>query len=133
MKRKFKVVMSGRLHRFDAKAVADEAVEYPGCYEFVVLDRERKPLVAFVGAAAESIRTSLEAHLSGAARPNKEDLAALSLGGEVFYEFVSSSDIDCKEEHLDIAGALISRHRPPFNAGPLPSTGKFSEVDLEEV
>ncbi|MFA6318403.1 MAG: hypothetical protein WC943_13425 [Elusimicrobiota bacterium] len=130
MKRKFRVVLSGRLHRFEAKAVADEAVEYPGCYELIAMEGG-KPAVLFVGFAMDSIRTSLEAHLAGALRPSPLELR--EAGSELFFEFVSSSDIDSKEEHKDIAGALIARHLPRFNAGPLPSTGRFAEVEVEEV
>ncbi|MBI5624379.1 MAG: hypothetical protein HY924_11430 [Elusimicrobia bacterium] len=133
MKRKFRIALSGRLHRFDARTAAAEAVEYPGCYELVVLGADREPRVAFVGVAAESIRVSLEAHLSGALRPSLAELAAASGDGSVFFEFVSSSDIDSKDEHADIAGALIARHQPRFNEGVPPSTGKYAEVDVEEV
>ncbi|MBI5209685.1 MAG: hypothetical protein HY927_06935 [Elusimicrobia bacterium] len=130
MKRKYRLVLSGRHDPLDAPTVAARAAGYPGCYLLIVEPRPGASEVVFVGVAMESIGAALSDHLAGIARPTMDELRPL---GGVYYDYVSSSDIDAVQDHLDIAGALVALHKPRFNAGPPPSTGRFSEVTLEEV
>lgn len=131
--RKFKVTMSERCYRFKPAALTDHAPNKPGVYEFVMFDADKKPVVLYVGSAGpgSSIQEELAKHMSDENRPTTSELFANS--PDIYFDFVVSADINEIEELKDIAGALIAKHKPRFNADKAPSSGKHEAVEIEEV
>ncbi len=128
--RRFKVVMSPKCFRFKEDALFNHAPTHPGAYEFVTFNEQREPVVLYVGVALESMRDSLAEHLEGKAKPSADELFAVSK--DVYFDFVEGSDLDGVEENKDIAAALIRKHKPRFNTGTPPSSGKYGECWVEE-
>lgn len=134
--RTFKVTMSERCFRFKPDALPSHAPRKPGVYEFVTFDEKMQPKVLFVGlalpGAGDTVYAALAQHMMGNLRPASEDL--FKAAKDVYFDYVSGWDGDSLEDLKDIAGALVSKHRPPLNpTTPPPSSGRFSEVALEEV
>ena len=128
-KRTFKITMSERCFRFKPDALDSHAPRGPGVFEFVIFDPQVQPIVLFV-AATESIYSSLANHLMGNAKPTADELFKISK--DVYFDYVAASDAESPEDFKDIAGALIRHHKPRLNKGPVPSSGRFESVELEE-
>jgi hypothetical protein len=132
MTRKFRVAMSERCFRFKPDALPSHAPHKPGVYEFVTFDANKNPQVLFVGLAMDkSVYQALDDHWQDKAQPGRKELFAVS--PDVYFDYVASADIADVDELKDIAGAFIARHKPRFNAGPAPSSGKHAAVEVEEV
>ncbi|MBI3554229.1 MAG: hypothetical protein HY077_17155 [Elusimicrobia bacterium] len=128
--RTFKVKMSERCFRFKPDALPSHAPPKPGVYEFVTFDAAGTPKVLFVGLA-QSVYQSLSDHLSNKAEPTAEKLFAAAK--DVYFDYVADADIDSLDDLKDIAGSLIGKHKPQFNSGPVPSSGKYGAVTVQEV
>lgn len=132
MNKTFKILMSERCFRFKPDALPSHAPQKPGVYEFVTFDAQRQPEVLFVGLALEkTIFASLSDHMMGQGSPASAELFAYAK--DVYFDYVERADIADIEELKDIAGFLIAKHKPRFNKGPVPSSGRYSSVDLQEV
>ena len=124
--------MSERCFRFKPDALPSHAPHKPGVYEFVTFDAQRNPQVLFVGVASEkSVYECLDEHMNGTRQPTKAELFAAA--PDIYFDYVASADITDLSELQDIAGAFVAKHKPRFNAGPAPSSGKYSSVEVEEV
>ena len=130
--RKFRVAMSERCFRFKPDALPSHAPHKPGVYEFVTFDAQKNPVVLYVGAALDrSVYQCLDDHMNGKLEPTREKLFAVS--PDIYFDYVASADITELDELKDIAGNFVAKHKPRFNAGPAPSSGKHSAVEVEEV
>lgn len=130
--RTFRVAMSERCFRFKPDALPSHAPHKPGVYEFVTFDERREPVVLFVGVALTgTVYEALAAHMDNKAAPTAGELFAAAK--DVYFDYVASADIQDVEELKDIAGAFIAKHKPRFNAGPAPSSGKHASVEVVEV
>ena len=130
--RKFRIAMSERCYRFKAAALPDHAPHKPGVYEFVTFDAQKNPQVLFVGVALTgSVHDALAAHMTSKAEPTREQLFEVS--PDIYFDFVASADIEDAEELKDIAGAFVAKHKPRFNTGPAPTSGKHASVEVEEI
>ncbi|MBI4371579.1 MAG: hypothetical protein HY552_04700 [Elusimicrobia bacterium] len=130
--RKFRVAMSERCYRFKPDALPSHAPHKPGVYEFVTFDADRSARVLYVGVALErSVYQSLDDHWNGRAQPGRAELFAVS--PDVYFDYVAAADVADAAELKDIAGALIAKHKPRFNAGPVPSSGLHASVELEDA
>ncbi len=135
MTRTFKIRMSERCFRFKPDALGSHAPRKPGVYEFITFDKEMKPEILYVGLAlpgkGETIYDAIAAHMMGNIRPTTEDL--FNASKDIYFDFVDEVDVESSEEHKDIAGALIRRHKPRLNPQvPPPSSGKYDSVAIEE-
>lgn len=132
MAHKIRVAMSERCYRFKPAALPDHAPRKPGVYEFVTFDAQKNPQVLYVGVALPgTIQDALSAHMMDQAKPTREELFAVS--PDIYFDFVASADISDVAELNDIAGVFIAKHKPRFNTGPVPSSGKHAAVEVEEV
>lgn len=132
MTRKFRVAMSERCFRFKPDALPSHAPHKPGVYEFVTFDERRSAQVLYVGVALDrSVYQALDDHWNDRAKPGRSELFAAA--ADVYFDYVASADIADVEELKDIAGAFVARHKPRFNAGPAPSSGRHAAVEVEEV
>ena len=132
MDRVFKVTMSERCFRFKPDALGSHAPHQPGVYEFVTFDEKVQPIVLYVGAAIEkTIHDMLAAHMMGGAKPGSQDL--FGAAKDVYFDYVASADISSPEDLKDIAGFYIAKHKPRFNTGEAPSSGKYAKVTVEEL
>lgn len=130
--RKFRVAMSERCYRFKPAALPDHAPHKPGVYEFVTFDAQKNPQVLYVGTAlGRSVYECLADHMADKLVPTAKDLFAVS--PDIYFDFVAAADISDPEELKDIAGAFIDKNKPRFNTGPVPSSGKYAKVEIEEV
>jgi len=130
--RKFRIAMSERCFRFKPDALPSHAPHKPGVYEFVTFDEQRNPIVLFVGLALTgSVYEALAAHMDNKAAPTADELFAAAK--DVYFDYVASADIQEVDELKDIAGAFVAKHKPRFNTGPAPTSGKHSSVEVEEV
>lgn len=130
--RKFRIAMSERCFRFKPDALPNHAPHKPGVYEFVTFDEQRNPIVLFVGLALTgSVYEALAAHMDNKAAPTANELFAAAK--DVYFDYVASADIQDVEELKDIAGAFVAKHKPRFNTGPAPTSGKHAAVEVEEV
>jgi len=130
--RKFRVAMSERCFRFKPDALPSHAPHKPGVYEFVTFDERKNPQVLFVAAAKDkTVYECLDAHWKDAAKPGRTELFAVS--PDIYFDYVASADISDLSELDDIAGAFIAKHKPRFNAGPAPRSGRHESVEVEEV
>jgi hypothetical protein len=130
--RKFRIAMSERCFRFKPDALPSHAPHKPGVYEFVAFDEQRNPIVLFVGLALTgSVYEALAAHMDNKAAPTASELFAAAK--DVYFDYVASADIQEVDELKDIAGAFVAKHKPRFNTGPAPTSGKHSSVEVEEV
>lgn len=130
--RKFRVAMSERCFRFKADALPSHAPHKPGVYEFVTFDAQKNPVVLYVGAVLDkSVYQALDDHFHDRAAPGAKDLFAVS--PDIYFDYVASADIAELDELKDIAAAFIAKHKPRFNRGPLPSSGRHGAVEVEEV
>jgi len=130
--RKFRVAMSERCFRFKPDALPNHAPHKPGVYEFVTFDEQRNPVVLYVGLALTgSVYEALAAHMDNKAAPTADELFAAAK--DVYFDYVASADIGDVEELKDIAGAFVAKHKPRFNAGPAPTSGRHESVEVEEV
>lgn len=124
--------MSERCFRFKPDALGSHAPKQPGVYEFVMFDPQVQPIVLYVGLALPgTIYEALAGHIMGNGRPTSEEL--FKVNKDIYFDYVASADISSPEDFKDIAAALILKHKPRFNTGAAPSSGKYSEVALEEV
>lgn len=130
--RKFRVAMSERCFRFKPDALPNHAPHKPGVYEFVTFDEQRNPVVLYVGLALTgSVYEALAAHMDNKAAPTANELFAAAK--DVYFDYVASADIQEVDELKDIAGAFVAKHKPRFNTGPAPTSGKHASVEVEEV
>lgn len=130
--RKFRIAMSERCFRFKPDALPSHAPHKPGVYEFVTFDEQRNPVVLFVGLALTgSVYEALAAHMDNKAAPTADELFAAAK--DIYFDYVASADISDVDELKDIAGAFVAKHKPRFNTGPVPTSGKHSSVEVEEV
>ena len=130
--RKFRIAMSDRCFRFKPDALPSHAPHKPGVYEFVTFDEQRNPVVLYVGLALTgSVHDALAAHMDNKLAPTANELFAAAK--DVYFDYVASADIEDAEELKDIAGAFIAKHKPCFNTGPLPASGKHASVEIEEM
>lgn len=127
-----KILMSERCFRFKPDALPNHAPQRPGVYEFVTFDAQQKPEVLFVGLALDkTVYQCLSDHLMGQGEPKASELFAYAK--DVYFDYVHHADIESIDELKDVAGALIEKHKPRFNKGPKPSSGKHESVELQEV
>jgi hypothetical protein len=137
MSKTFKIRMSERCYRFKPDALMPHAPRKPGVYEFVTFHEKNgklEPEVLFVGLtpAGGTLHDSIAAHMMGNQRPTAEDL--FKAAKDIYFDYVDEADISSEDELKDIAGALMARHNPRLNpATPAPSSGKHTEVTLEEI
>lgn len=130
--RKFRVAMSERCFRFKPDALPSHAPHKPGVYEFVTFDARKNPEVLYVGVAlGRSVYECLDDHLNGRLEPSAKALFAAS--PDIYFDYVAAADISDPEELKDIAGAFVARHKPRFNQGPAPSSGRYDKVEVEEL
>ena len=130
--RKVRVAMSDRCFRFKADALPSHAPHKPGVYEFVTFDAQRNAKVLYVGLALDkSVYQALDDHWNDKAKPGRAELFAAA--PDVYFDYVASADITDAEELKDIAGAFVAKHKPRFNTGPAPTSGKHASVEVEEV
>ena len=131
--RTFKVRMSERCFRFKPDALGSHAPQKPGVYEFVTFDAAGKPSVLFVGLAAggETVFSALGKHMTGQAKPTAAELFAAAK--DVYFDYVADADIDSLDDLKDIAGAFVAKHKPRFNSGAAPTSGKYSAVVVQEL
>jgi hypothetical protein len=113
--KKFRIAMSERCFRFKPDALPSHAPHKPGVYEFVTFDANKNPHVLFVGLAM----------------PGRKELFGVS--PDIYFDYVASADIADIDELKDIAGNFITKHKPKFNTGPVPTSGKHAAVEVEEV
>jgi hypothetical protein len=132
MKRTFRVAMSERCYRFKADALPSHAPHKPGVYEFVTFDAQRNPQVLFVGVALDTtVYQALDDHWNDKAEPGRTKLFAAT--PDVYFDYVAAADISEADELKDIAGALVAKHKPRFNEGPAPASGRHEAVEVVEV
>ncbi|NNN04596.1 MAG: hypothetical protein HKL90_01710 [Elusimicrobia bacterium] len=132
MTRKFRVAMSERCFRFKPDALPSHAPHKPGVYEFVTFDAQKNPVVLYVGVAMDkAIYQALDDHWNDKAQPGRAELFAVS--PDIYFDYVAAADIAEIDELKDIAGVFVSKHKPRFNAGPAPTSGRHAAVEVEEV
>ncbi len=132
MTKKFRVAMSERCFRFKPDALPSHAPHKPGVYEFVTFDAQKNPVVLYVGVAMDkAIYQALDDHWNDKIKPGRTELFAAA--PDIYFDYVASADIADIEELKDIAGSFIARHKPKFNTGPAPTSGKYPAVEVEEV
>jgi len=131
--RTFKVRMSERCFRFKPDALGSHAPPKPGVYEFVTFDAEGKAAVLYVGLALPpaNVQQILADHMAGKAKPTSAEL--FGAAKDVYFDYVADADIESLDDLKDIAGAFIAKHKPRFNAGAAPSSGKYAAVSVEEL
>ena len=135
--RTFRLTMSERCYRFKPDALGSHAPRKPGVYEFVAFNERMEPEVLYVGLALpgglKTIFDALAAHMMGNVRPTAEDL--FKAAKDVYFDYVLVADVDSPEDFKDIAGALMAKHKPRLNppGAPLPSSGKYPKVELQEA
>ncbi len=130
--RKFRIAMSDRCFRFKPDALPNHAPHKPGVYEFVTFDAQKNPQVLFVGVALTgSVYEALAAHMENTASPTAKELFAAA--PDIYFDYVASADIQEVDELKDIAGVFVAKHKPRFNTGPAPTSGKHAAVEVEEV
>ncbi len=130
--RRFRIAMSERCYRFKADALSSHAPREPGVYEFVAFDARMNPRVLFVGVASDrGVRRTLDDHWNDRAAPGRT--ALFRAASDVYFDYVAVTDAADADELKDIAGALIAKHKPEFNSGPLPSSGRHAAVEVEEA
>ncbi len=126
----FKVKMSERCFRFKPDALPSHAPPKPGVYEFVTFSADGAPRVLYVGLA-QSVYQSLSDHLANKAEPTAEKLFAVAK--DIYFDYVADADIESIEDLKDIAGALVAKHKPTFNSGTAPTTGRYAAVTIQEL
>ena len=132
MIKKFRIAMSERCFRFKPDALPSHAPHKPGVYEFVTFDAQKNPHVLFVGIATDkAIYQALDDHWNDKLQPGRKELFGVS--PDIYFDYVASADISDIEELKDIAGTFITKHKPKFNTGPAPTSGKHAAVEVEEV
>ena len=95
-------------------------------------DAQKNPQVLFVGVALEkSVYECLDDHMNERLAPTAKDLFAAA--PDIYFDYVASADIAEAAELKDIAGAFVAKHKPRFNTGPAPSSGKHAAVEVEEI
>ena len=130
--RVFKLTMSERCFRFKPDALPSHAPAKPGVYEFVTFDEAKNAVVLYVGLALEkTVFDCLSEHMTNKRDPKADDLFAAAK--DVYFDYVADADIESLDDLKDIAGALVAKHKPRFNAGAAPSSGKYASVSVEEV
>lgn len=132
MSRKFRIAMSDRCFRFKADALPSHAPHKPGVYEFVTFDANKNAQVLYVGVALDkTVYQALDAHWNDQLKPGRTELFGAT--PDVYFDYVASADIEDAAELNDIAGAFVAKHKPRFNTGPAPTSGKHAAVEVEEV
>lgn len=131
--RTFKIRMSDRCFRFKPDALTSHAPQKPGVYEFVTFDPAGQASVLYVGLAlsGETVFDKLGQHMMGKAQPTAQDL--FGAAKDVYFDYVADADIESLDELKDIAGAFIRKHKPRFNSGAAPASGKHAEVAVQEL
>ncbi|MFH2203066.1 MAG: hypothetical protein ABIJ96_08135 [Elusimicrobiota bacterium] len=132
----FKIRMSDRRVPFSPENLGPHAPRRAGVYRLHLLDRRMRAEVLYVGLAlaerGQTIHSALAAHIMGNQRPAKSDL--LKEGPDIFFDYVLEPQPGASADLMDIAGALISQHRPRLNPStPPPSSGRYRRVALEEI
>ena len=128
----YRIVMSERCFRFKPDAVPGHAPGVPGVYEFVTFDEGRDPKVLFVGCAPDQpLQARLMEHLLGSRKPTAVEM--IEKYKDVYFDYVAKSSEQAPDDLKDIAGALAAKHRPPYNEGPVETSGRFEKVHLKEV
>ena len=128
--RTFKVRMSERCFRFKPDALPSHAPDKPGVYVFVTFDAAGTAIVLYVGLA-KSVFQSLSDHMANKAEPTADKL--FGAAKDVYFDYVADADIEGIDDLKDIAGAFIAKHKPRFNAGTAPSSGKYGAVTVQEL
>ncbi len=82
-------------------------------------------------ALTGSVYEALAAHMDNKAAPTAKELFAAA--PDIYFDYVASADISEVDELKDIAGAFVAKHKPRFNTGPAPTSGKHAAVEVEEV
>lgn len=124
--------MSKRCFRFKPDGLTNHAPQKPGVYEFVTFDENRNPRVLYVGLALDkTVYDCLNAHLTGQSEPTAAQL--FGAAQDVYFDYVADADIDVLDELKDIAGFYVNKHKPRFNAGPAPSSGRHAVVTVQEA
>ncbi len=132
MTKTFRIVMSERCYRFKPDALPAHAPRRPGVYEFVTFDASGNAVVLYVGLALEGgVYEALSRHMTGQAEPAAAQLFAVSK--DIYFDYVAQADIESLEDFKDIAGALIAKHGPRFNAGQPPDSGRYASVEVAEA
>ncbi|MBI5630538.1 MAG: hypothetical protein HY921_06615 [Elusimicrobia bacterium] len=130
-KKVFKVRMSERCFRFKPDALGSHAPPRPGVYEFVTFENG-SAVVLYVGLALDKgVSQALGEHMMGQAAPAAAELFAVAK--DIYFDYVAEADIESLEDLKDIAAVLSAKHRPRFNPQPLPGTGRYAAVEIEEV
>jgi excinuclease UvrABC nuclease subunit len=130
--RTFRVLMSERCFRFKPDALPSHAPQKPGVYEFVTFDEAKNAVVLYVGVALDkTVYDSLAAHMQGQQKPTAAELFGVSK--DIYFDYVADADIEALDDLKDIAGFFVGKHKPRFNTGPAPSSGKYSAVAVEEA
>lgn len=131
--KKFRIAMSERCFRFKPDALPSHAPHKPGVYEFVTFDAQKNPQVLYVGLAMnQAIYQALDDHWNDKLQPGRKELFGVS--PDIYFDYVASADIADIDELKDIAGNFITKHKPKFNTGPVPTSGKHgAAVEVEEV
>jgi hypothetical protein len=131
--RKFRVAMSERCFRFKPAALPDHAPRKPGVYEFVTFDAAKNPQVLYVGVAmpGTTVQDELAKHMGDEIKPGRTELFAVS--PDIYFDYVASADIEDASELKDIAGVFVAKHKPRFNTGPAPTSGRHESVEVEEI
>lgn len=131
-KKVFKVKMSERCFRFKPDALPSHAPSKPGVYEFVTFGADGNPTVLYVGLVLQgTVFENLSDHMTGKAEPTAAQL--FGAAKDVYFDYVADADIGSLDDLKDVAGALIAKHKPKFNSGSVPSSGKYASVEIQEV
>jgi excinuclease UvrABC nuclease subunit len=128
----FRVMMSERCFRFKPDALPSHAPQKPGVYEFVTFDEQKNAQVLFVGLALDkTVYDCLSAHLQGKQEPTAAQL--FGAAKDVYFDYVADADIESIDDLKDIAGFMVAKHKPRFNTGEAPASGKYTKVVVEEA
>jgi excinuclease UvrABC nuclease subunit len=127
----FHVLMSERCFRFKPDALPSHAPQKPGVYEFVTFDANKNPIVLYVGLALDkTVYDCLDAHMQGRQEPTAAQL--FEAAKDVYFDYVADADIEDLDDLKDIAGFFVGKHKPRFNTGAVPASGKHQAVTVEE-
>jgi len=69
--------------------------------------------------------------MANKAEPTAEKLFAAAK--DVYFDYVADADIESLDDLKDIAGAFIAKHKPQFNSGAAPTSGKYGAITIQEI